>query len=89
MVLYIIYAYDTTRSFCNLDYDILISTWELEALKLIQWFKINKMQANPDKCQVLAVGKKTFNKNPYFTIEDHWKMSKSTLKERDDKIQYL
>ena len=50
---------------------------------------MNKMQANPDKCQVLAVGKKTFNKNPYLTMEDHWKMSKSTLKERDDKKQYL
>ena len=40
------------------------------------------MQANPEKCQVLAVGKKTFNKSPYFTMEDHWKMSKNTLKER-------
>jgi hypothetical protein len=27
------------------------------------WFKVNKMQANPDKFQVLAVGKKTFDKN--------------------------
>jgi hypothetical protein len=31
---------------------------------LIDWFKDNKMQANPDKFQVLAVGKKTFAKNP-------------------------
>jgi hypothetical protein len=25
---------------------------------------VNKMQANPDKFQVLAVGKKTYDKNP-------------------------
>jgi hypothetical protein len=42
------------------DYDILISTLEAESQVLIDWFKDNKMQANPDKFQVLAVGKKTF-----------------------------
>ena len=26
------------------------------------WFKVNKMQANPDKFQVLAVGKNIFDK---------------------------
>ena len=28
------------------------------------------MQANPDKFKVLAVGKKTFNKNPCFHIQN-------------------
>jgi hypothetical protein len=35
---------------------------------LIDWFKDNKMQANHDKFQVLAVGKKTFAKNPSIQI---------------------
>ena len=35
---------------------------ESESNVLINWFKVNKMQANPDKFQVLAVGKKTFDK---------------------------
>jgi hypothetical protein len=53
-------------SFSSPDYDILISTLEAESQVLIDWFKDNKMQANPDKFQVLAVGKKTFAKNPVF-----------------------
>jgi hypothetical protein len=42
------------------DFDLLISTQESDSNHLIEWFKINKMQANPDKFQVLAVGKKTY-----------------------------
>ena len=34
------------------DYDILISTLEAESQVLIDWFKDNKMQANPDKFQI-------------------------------------
>ena len=37
---------------------------------LIEWFKINKMQANPDKFQVLAVGKKTYVKRPTISIQN-------------------
>ena len=36
----------------------------------INWFKVNKMQANPDKFQVLAVGKKTFDKNMKICIQN-------------------
>ena len=57
------YADDNTLSFCNPDYDILISTLESESVQLIHWFKVNKMHANPDKLQDLAVDKKAYNKN--------------------------
>jgi hypothetical protein len=50
-------------SFWNF-FDLLISTLEFNSNHLIEWFKINKMQANPDKFQVLAVGKKTYEKRP-------------------------
>ena len=54
------YVDDNTLSFCNPNYEVIISTLESESLQLIQWFKINKLQAKPDKFQVLAVGKKIF-----------------------------
>jgi len=38
------------------DFDKLISTLEVESNQLIEWLKFNKMQANPDTFQVLAVG---------------------------------
>ena len=58
-------------SFSSPDYDILISTLEADSQVLIDWFKDNKMQANPDKFQVLAVGKKTFAKNPSIQIQNN------------------
>ena len=33
---------------------------------------MNKMQANPDKFQVLAVGKKTYDKNPSMHIQNSY-----------------
>ena len=63
------YADDNTLSFSSPDYDILISTLEAESQVLIDWFKDNKMQANPDKFQVLAVGKKTFEKIHLFKFK--------------------
>ena len=38
--------------------------------ELIDWFDINCMQANPEKFQALAIGKKTFDKKPVFEIND-------------------
>ena len=49
---------------------ILTSVLESESNVLINWFKGNKMQANPDKFQVLAVGKKTFDKNMKICIQN-------------------
>ena len=57
------YADDNTLSYGHPDFNVLTSVLESESNVLINWFKFNKMQANPDKFQVLAVGKMTFNKN--------------------------
>ena len=53
------YAEDNTLSF----YSPVISTLESESVQLIHWLKVNKMHANPDKLQDLAVDKKAYNKN--------------------------
>ena len=74
------YADDNTLSFSSPDYDILISTLEAESQVLIDWFKDNKMHANPDKFQVLAVGKKTFAKNPSVQIQNNILSCEETVK---------
>lgn len=53
--------------FSSPDYENLFSTLKLESNQLKEWFRINKMQANSGKFQMIAVGKKTFDMNP--TIE--------------------
>jgi hypothetical protein len=46
-------------SYVNDNYEKLIDILEKESSVLIDWFKFNCMQANPDKFQVIAVGNKT------------------------------
>jgi hypothetical protein len=36
---------------------------------LINWFSINKMKANPENFQAIAVGRKTHDKNLKFNLE--------------------
>ena len=64
------YTDDNTLSFGSPDFDLFISTLESDSNHLIEWFKINKMQANPDKFQVLAVGKKTSEKRQTINIQN-------------------
>jgi hypothetical protein len=64
------YADENTLSFGSPDFDLFISTLESDSNHPIEWFKNNKMQANPDKFQVLAVGKKTYEKRPTFNIQN-------------------
>jgi hypothetical protein len=66
----LLYADDNTLSFGSPHFDLLISTLESDSNHLIEWFKINKMQANPDKFQVLAVGQKTYEKRPTINIQN-------------------
>ena len=47
-----------------------IHFWICESKILIEWFQVNKMQANPDKFQVLAVDKKIYDKNPSMHIQN-------------------
>jgi hypothetical protein len=46
-----------------------ISTLEDDSVTLINWFSINKMKANPEKFQAIAIGKQTKQQNLTFTID--------------------
>ena len=48
--------------------NVLIDSLVDDSKSLIQWFDFNCMQANPEKFQALAVGKKTHEKQPVFKI---------------------
>ena len=52
------YADDNTLSFSTPNFNELSCVLESESLTLMNWFHINCMQANPDKFQAIAVGKK-------------------------------
>jgi hypothetical protein len=55
---------------------------ETDSNQLIEWFRIIKMQANPDKFQFLAVGRKTYDKNPSIHIQNFNLTCESTVKLR-------
>jgi hypothetical protein len=48
------YADDNTVSYCDYDLNKVVNTLEADSLKLINWFSINLMKANPDKFQAGA-----------------------------------
>ena len=52
------YADDNTVSYCDYDINKVVNTLEVDSLKLVNWFSINLMKANPDKFQAIAIGKK-------------------------------
>lgn len=52
------YADDTTLYNSNKDLNILHNNIELDSANAINWFKMNKMKLNPDKCKLLVVGQK-------------------------------
>ncbi len=62
------YADDNTLSFNSPNFDELTNVLESESKVLIEWFDFNCMQANPDKFQAIAVGKKTADRSPAFNI---------------------
>ena len=74
------YADDNTLSYGHPDFNVLTSV--LESNVLINWFKVNKMQASPDKFHALAVGKKIFDKNLKICIQN------STLS-FDETVEFL
>jgi hypothetical protein len=57
------------------------------ALEFFQAFW-SKMQANPDKFQVLAVGKKTFAKNPSIQIQNNILFRKNRKDTNWSEIRY-
>ena len=64
------YADDNTLSFSCPDFGNLMKCLVEDSKILIDWFDINWMQANPEKFQALAVGKRTFDKKRVFEIND-------------------
>ena len=82
------YADDNTLSYGHPDFNVLTSVLESESNVLINWFKVNKMQANPDKFQVLAVGKKTFDKNMKICIQNSTVSCEETVKLLGIEIDY-
>ena len=63
------YADDNTLSYADYDINNVIQKLESDSLKMLDWFANNLMQANPDKFQALAIGKKTFDKNICFDLK--------------------
>ena len=63
------YADDNTLSYSDHDINKVISTLEDDSVTLINWFSINKMKANPEKFQAIAIGKQTKQQNLIFTID--------------------
>ena len=60
------YADDNTLSYVCEDANTLVNVLEKGSKSLIEWFNFNKMQANPDKFQAMAIGKKTVCENISF-----------------------
>ena len=63
------YADDNTLSFHSPNFDNLLHFLQTASKTLIEWFRFNCMQANPDKFQAIAVGKKTHDKKPMIKID--------------------
>ena len=63
------YADDNTLTFWHKSFDVMKNILETEGSQLVDWFQDNHMQANPDKFQGLAIGKKTYDRKPVFDIK--------------------
>ena len=63
------YADDNTLSYSDTDINRLTNVLQEESKVLITWFNDNQMQANPDKFQAIAVGKKTHDETISFNLD--------------------
>ena len=63
------YADDNILSFHSPYFDNLLHVLKNASKTLIDWFRFNCMQANPDKFQAIAMGKKTHDKKPMIKID--------------------
>ena len=64
------YADDNTISFNSPDFNRLIQVLQKESSTLINWFRINCMQANPEIFQAIGVGKRTHDMNLTIKVSD-------------------
>ena len=65
------YADDNTVSCCDKNLEGLVYKLVKDSMQLIQWFLDNKMKANPEKFQAIAVGQHTRNENITFNLENN------------------
>ena len=63
------YADDNTLSYSGPDLNGLVKSLEKESAILIHWFANNKMKANPDKFQAIAIGNKSKNGDMQFNLD--------------------
>ena len=63
------YADDNTLSCVDSSFASVKVTLEAEGNELVDWFTRNQTQANPDKFQGLALGKRAFDRKPTFSIK--------------------
>jgi len=62
------YADDNTLSKSDESLECVISSLEEDSKSLISWFSFNKMQANPEKFQAIAIGPKTNLQDTTFNL---------------------
>ena len=67
------YADDNTVSKADHDLNTVVKSLEKDSHSLIKWFSDNKMQANPDKFQAIAIGPKTQKSNISFNVNNNKK----------------
>ena len=63
------YADDNTLSKSGTSLANVINSLEEDSESLISWFSSNKMQANPEKFQAIAIGNKTHKENITFNLD--------------------
>jgi hypothetical protein len=63
------YADDNTISYAHSDAQVVKRVLDQECCRLIDWFAVNKMKANPEKFQALAIGTKSRNKHLHFEFK--------------------
>lgn len=64
------YADDNTIVCIDKDMSVIKEKLQGDAMKAIAWFKDNMMKANPEKFQIMFLGRGTKNKNEYISLND-------------------
>ena len=82
------YADDNTISFSLSDFNKLIQVLQKERSTIINWFRINCMQANPEKFQAIGVGKRTHDMNLTIKVSDTKINCEDVMKLLDVDIDY-
>ena len=54
------FAHDNTLHSCRANLKAVLENLKLDASKLLYWFKINSMKANPEKFQLMILNKKSY-----------------------------